>query len=186
MLIIGLLLGLGCNPNTQKQERVMASVLPQQAEDLLQEAIEERIGTPIEKPYEIKLKMIPEKKDTYILQVRMLLKDGAYYVSPNSRRDFKGTFGIHMNDKQKLKPIDALIETPISVEEFDTHPFVNGYVNWVRENTTYTQRLQRTTNANFKISGLIRFTIEPNCTLEQIPFIISYDQGEMKIEIDQC
>ena len=137
-------------------------------------------------PYELKFKMNKLENDVYDFVIDLRLIDGSYYVSPNAKRDFKGKFTILMNDSSALQPISKLNETPLSIEEFDPHPFVNGTVNWVRENTTYNQKLQRTSEKDFMVFGMIQFTIEPRCTLEKIPFSIKYSDGEMKVEIDRC
>ena len=137
-------------------------------------------------PYEIKLEINQLQNEVYDFAISMLLNDGSFYVSPNAKRDFKGKFTIIMNDSSTLLPISKLKETPLSIEEFDPHPFVNGKVNWVRENTTYNQKLQRTSEKDFMVFGMIQFTIEPRCTLEKIPFSIKYSDGEMKVQIDGC
>lgn len=80
----------------------------------------------------------------------------------------------------------GLIETPPSVEEYDPHPFVNGYVNWVRENTSYQQQIKRLSDGTFVVKGFVQFTIEPRCTLEKIPFFIKYNQSDMRVEVARC
>ncbi len=137
-------------------------------------------------PYEIKLEISPLGNNLFDLEINMLLNNGSYYVSPNSKGDFTGMFTLHIEENEELELISNLVETPASIEEFDPHPFVNGYVNWVRENTTYHQKLQPKTKDKIILKGYVQFTIEPRCTLEKIPFIIKYYKGEMRIEIDKC
>lgn len=139
-----------------------------------------------ESPYEIKLQIDKLNKDAYNLVVNMLLEKGAYYVSPHAKRDFKGKFKIFIAPNDKLFVDSFLIETPQSVEEYDSHPFVNGLVNWVRISTTYKQQLNVMSEDDFNVSGFIQFTIEPRCTLEKIPFIIVHNKGELKIKLDGC
>ena len=137
-------------------------------------------------PYTITFHTDQLPNDVYEFVVKMKLNNGSYYVSPNAKRDFKGKFTILLDDSNKLKPITELVETPLSVEEYDPHPFVNGTVNWVRINTIYTQQLQVTSEENFQLKGMIQFTIEPRCTLEKIPIIFKYDNGKMRVELFQC
>ena len=138
------------------------------------------------KPYEVSLQMARVESDQYELIVGMQLFHGAYFVSPNSKRDFKGKFSIRLRDSEAIEPLYKLDERPLSVEEYDPHPFVDGPVNWVRSNTTYIQRLSRHSEANFEVLGEIQFTIEPRCTLEKIPIIIIYKDDEMRVELFQC
>ncbi len=137
-------------------------------------------------PYVLNFKIEKLEQENYELVIEMNLKNGSYYVSPNAKRDFKGKFSLVFDENDKLKLSSKLKETPLSVEEYDPHPFVNGTVNWVRENTSYHQKLKPNTNEDFNVKGHIQFTIEPRCTLEKIPFIIKYHNGEMKIELFGC
>ena len=138
------------------------------------------------KPYEVSLQMARVESNQYELIVGMQLFNGAYFVSPNSKRDFKGKFSLRLRDSKAIEPLYKLEERPLSIEVYDPHPFVDGPVNWVRANTTYIQRLVRHTEANFEVLGEIQFTIEPRCTLEKIPIIILYKDGEMHVELFQC
>ncbi|CAM1343348.1 hypothetical protein [Tenacibaculum amylolyticum] len=138
-------------------------------------------------PYDIAIKMDREKKNIYSLDIQMLLRDGSFFVSPNSERDFKGKFRIDIEENNAIESVSELIETPLSQEVFDPHPFVNGYVNWVKVNTNYKQFFLRTSDKDFKVGGVVRFVIEPRCTLEEIPFIITYEKGKMWImQNDGC
>lgn len=137
-------------------------------------------------PYNTKLRLQPSYDNRYNLVIDMELNNGAHFVSPNSKRNFKGKFTVTFENAPHIKLIDGLIEYPLTVEEHDDHPFVNGKVNWVRENTTYTQKIKVKTNKDFTVNGFIQFTIEPRCTLEKIPIVIFQDRGKLKFEIDNC
>ena len=137
-------------------------------------------------PYELKVQMSKLENDAYDFRVLMNLQDDSYYVSPNSKRDFKGKFTIVMEETTAIETVSDLIETPLSIEEIDKHPFVNGTVNWVRVNTNYKLKLQRKVTTDFKVSGFIQFTIEPRCSLEKIPFVITNKAGEMTVSINKC
>ncbi len=39
---------------------------------------------------------------------------------------------------------------------------------------------------NFEVFGRIQFTIEPRCSLEEIPFALSYQNGVIKIYSPKC
>lgn len=137
-------------------------------------------------PYELKMKMNELENDLFELELNMILHNGAHFVSPNAKRAFKGKFTVQLDDSDKLVPVSELIENPRSVEEYDPHPFVNGNVNWVREDTKYTLKLERKAEEYFSLKGFIQFTIEPRCTLEKIPIIIKNVKGKLRVELFQC
>lgn len=186
-LIISLLLilSMSCNSNKEQPLDDMASIDTKQIkhQGLENDNLYSLFTTEF---YELKFKLNNVEGDIYNLILDMELKDGSFFVSPNAKRDFTGKFKVIIDDNGKLKKLGNLIETPLSVEEFDLHPFVNGHVNWVRENTTYKLRLQLQSDEDFEVPGIIQFTIEPSCSLEKIPFFIKYSNGAIKIEIDRC
>lgn len=121
--------------------------------------------------------------DDYVLSVQMNLKKDAHFVSSNAKRDFSGKFTIVLNEPGKIQTIGTLIENPLSIEELDQR---EGLVNWVRKNTHYRQKLRVLSGGNFEVKGHIQFTIEPRCTLEKVPFILSYVDGKLILRIDGC
>lgn len=180
-----LLLGISCNSDKRLPQDAIASIEINVPGYTSTKTTFNGPFFPAE-PYQLTLKMLKLENDMYDFIVGMQLYNGSYYVSPNAKRDFKGKFTILIDDTEEFQLISDLIETPLSVEEFDPHPFVNGNVNWVRENTTYNQKIQRRSDTDFQVMGKIQFTIEPRCTLEQIPIIIKFKDGEMRAEIFQC
>lgn len=151
---------------------------------MLENTIENRIR--VIEPYELKVQMNKVENDIYDLTVLINLNNDAHFVSPNSKRDFKGKFTLVIDENKTIALMSDLIESPLSVEEIDPHPFVNGTINWVRTNTNYRQQLKRKVTTDFIVKGLIQFTIEPRCTLEKIPIIITYKSGKMTVQIDNC
>ncbi len=140
-------------------------------------------------PYDIKLQIDKTGNNEYRLVVTMELNSGSFFVSPYSSDRFSGRFNISIEDNGKLELDSKFIETPRSVEEYDPHPFVNGLVNWVSVNTTYKHQLHVMSQNDFEVIGLVSFTIEPRCTFEKVPFIITYKSGELKIKQlnnDEC
>lgn len=122
-------------------------------------------------------------KDEYVLSVQMNLKKGAYFISPHAKRDFSGKFTIVLANPEKIVTTGAITEAPSSEEEFDKG---EGWVNFVRKNTHYKQTLKVLSNEKFEVMGYIQFTIEPRCTLEKIPFIVSYENGKLTLKMDGC
>ena len=113
----------------------------------------------------------------------MQLKKDAYFVSPNAIGDFSGKFTIVLTEPSKIQANGAIIETPLSKVDYEKH---NGMVNFVRENTTYKQTLKMLSTENFEAYGYLQFTIEPRCTLEKVPFILSFVDGKLSIKFDGC
>lgn len=138
-----------------------------------------------ENPYELKLETHKLSEGIYDLEMKMYLYHDAFYASPNEKKDLKGkfTFVIANNDFFTLE--NNLIETPLSAEKHDYYSSDYG-PKWIRENTSYKQKLEITSEEDFEVRGHIQFTIEPRCTLEKIPVFIKYEKGVMKFEIDGC
>ncbi len=137
-------------------------------------------------PYKLKLASKKIKNNEYDVSILMELFNDAHFISPNAKREFKGKFKVVFEDTDKFNLLGKLIETPLSVEEHDPHPFTNGTVNWVRKNTTYRQKIKLNSTKDFETKGYIQFTIEPKCTLEKIPFIIKHSNGKMRVELFMC
>lgn len=121
--------------------------------------------------------------DEYVLSVQMNLKKDAYFISPNAKRDFSGKFTIVLTNPDKIVANGTITEAPSSKEEPDKG---EGLVNWVRKNTHYKQNLKVLSNENFEVMGHIQFTIEPRCTLEKVPFILSYKNGKLSLKMNGC
>ena len=185
LVIIVLIVSISCNSDKSETQDSIASVQTEEPINPIT-TVTDRYAVWTSEPYELKLDMTPLEDGVFDMVIRMNLKGGAHYVSPNAKRDFKGKFMIKIDDTDKLEHLSELLETPRSVEEFDPHPFVNGNVNWVRENTRYNRQLKPLVENNFSVNGLIQFTIEPQCTLEKIPFVITYEDGHMWVEIARC
>ena len=140
----------------------------------------------IEEPYTIKFLLeTTENNETYLI-IEMELRNGSHYVSPYAKRDFTGKFNPSLKDNEFFTLEGKLIETPQSVEEIDPHPFVGGTVNWVRENTTYRQKINIKTQEDFEVIGFVQFTIEPRCTLEKVEYIIKSRSGNLYFERFLC
>jgi hypothetical protein len=117
----------------------------------------------------------------HLLSIQMNLKQHSYFVSPTEPGSFTGKFTIVLTEPQHVQTYGAIIENPLSkVDENE------GFVKWVRQNTHYKQSLKVLTKENFEVSGHIQFTIEPRCTLEKIPFILSYVDGKLSVKMDGC
>ena len=136
--------------------------------------------------YTLQFKIDTTENNTPNLVVDIKLHNNSYFVSPNANGDFKGKFYMDLGSYTHLNFKGDMIETPRSVEEIDFHPFVNGAVNWVRVNTTYKQPLNMKLKEDFVVFGRVRFTIEPRCTLEEIPFGISYKNGVLTLIESKC
>lgn len=136
--------------------------------------------------YNLHFQLEKTNDDKHNLVISIELKNGSYYISPNAKRDFTGKFFMDLGSYKDLTFNGDIQETPRSVEEIDPHPFVGGTVNWVRVNTSYKQPLQVKSQGDFVVFGRVIFTIEPRCSLEQIPFAISYKEGKMIFIDPKC
>jgi hypothetical protein len=138
----------------------------------------------IEDPYSIDLNIEKSENDDYNLIVSLELDEGSYFYSPFTSDFFKGNFTIIIDDTANLNLSETILESPaseLSKDRSGSHP-----VNIVTENTTYTQQIMLANTADFEVSGKIRFVIEPKCTMEEIPFYITYRSGKMVITKNGC
>ena len=134
-----------------------------------------------------KLQIYVETRDNiHQLVFNMQLFKNSYFVSPNAKRDFKGKFYYDFGSYENVEYTGKVIETPLSKEIYDSHPFTNGLVNWVRVNTSYKQPFYVKVEKEFKVFGTVRFTIEPRCSLEEIPFTLIYKNGKFSVTASKC
>lgn len=178
LLFFSLLCFLGCKIDPSKSEPFVDNSLIANTNSTTNKQLLYGPNLPTE-PYELKLNIHQLKNNIYDLEIQMLLFNNAYYASPNTKVDLKGKFTFHLDTNNSFIVKNNLIETPLSNN-------TDGLTNWVRVNTTYNQQLEITTKKDFVVSGFIRFTIEPRCTLEKIPIIIKAEKGVVTFEIDKC
>lgn len=138
-----------------------------------------------EHPYDVEFKVEKQADGQFVMLTSMQLHGGSFYVSPNSKTDFKGRFRIEVAPNDDLS-IGLFEETPASVEVVDPHRFVNGPINWVTEDTKYEHQLKVHSKEDFTIGGKIIFVIEPKCTLEEIPLMFKYKSGVLTVEPWEC
>ena len=135
-----------------------------------------------EELYDLEFHIDKLKNNEFQLSIAIKLYNGGHYISPHAKRDFSGKFYMDLGSYTNLDFNGVIIENPRSVEITDPHPFTNGTVNWVHVNTTYKQALEIKSQEDFEVFGRVIFTIEPRCTLENIPFVISYKDGKMTVK----
>lgn len=140
----------------------------------------------LEHPYDLAFRIEQVGNDKYTLVTTMELHGGSFYVSPHAERDFKGKFRVEVANEDHVVMADDFTETPRSMEVVDPHPFVDGPVNWVNVDTKYEHRLTVISKEDFEVGGKYVFTIEPKCTLEQVPFLIKQRAGVLTIEKWKC
>lgn len=139
-----------------------------------------------EHPYDLTFTLEQAGDNTYTLITTVKLYSGSYYASPNCPRDLKGKFHVELVDQERVVLAERMKETPLTMEGAYYHPMVHGQIEWVRVDTRYEQRLTVTTREDLEVAGLYRFTIEPRCTLEEIPFVIRQRGGRLTIERVGC
>jgi hypothetical protein len=137
-------------------------------------------------PYDLAFTIEKADDRTYTLITTVKLHGGSYYASPNCTRDVKGKFHVELADQERIVLADMIKEVPLTVEGVYYHPLVNGPMDWVRVDTRYEQRLTVTSREDLEVEGKYRFTIEPRCTLEEIPFLIKQRSGVLTIERVGC
>ncbi len=139
-----------------------------------------------EHPYDLAFTLERSGDDTYTLVTTVKLHGGSYYASPNCTRDLKGKFHVEIEAQERIVLADRIKEFPLAMEGGYRHPLVHGPVDWVRVDTRYEQRLTVTSREDLEVAGFYRFTIEPRCTLEEVPFVIRQRGGRLTIERVGC
>ena len=131
--------------------------------------------------YTAMIRVDKQSDKEHVLSIQMNLKRNGYFVSPTESGAFTGKFTIVLTEPQHLQTNGAISESPLS--KVDEH---KGFVKLVRQNTHYKQSLKVLSNENFEVYGFIQFTIEPRCSLEKIPFVLSYVDGKLRLRMDGC
>jgi hypothetical protein len=93
---------------------------------------------------------------------------------------------MEVEDQERIVLAEGMKEIPLAMEGVYHHPLVHGQAEWVRVDTRYEQGLTVTTREDLEVVGSYRFTIEPRCTLEEIPFVIRQRGGRLTIERVGC
>lgn len=134
--------------------------------------------------YTLQFKIEKTKSNQHNLVIDIDLHKGSSFISPFEEKEFLGKFYMDLGDYTNITFDGNLIETPKANSRYDG--FENAQVIWVEENTSYTQALNINTEDNFEVFGRVIFTIEPRCTLEQIPFGIAYKDGKIQFFDPKC
>jgi hypothetical protein len=175
IIVFIVLLSIGCTKNNQKGKIV--------AETAQVDAVKTATINKMDNPYALALKTDTTDKGEQRLIVSIDLYDKSYFVSPHSNGNFLGRFNLSLNETKHLTMKDSIVEFPKALESYD--PFSDRWVNFVKRNTTYTQKLTIDSQKDFEVAGLIKFVIEPRCTMEKVKFIISQRSGVLSVEKQQ-
>ncbi len=124
-----------------------------------------------EMPFDVSFNMEKIDDNNYYLITSIKLAKGCYVISPYSLDDIFLPVSLSIAENKSIKTDSTLIEFPISVEEYDA--LAETQVRFVKENTTYTQKLTLTNKNDFEVTGKVELLIEPNCVPYQIDFTIS-------------
>lgn len=134
--------------------------------------------------YSLQFQIETTEENAHNLIISIKLHKGSWYISPFETKEFTGKFYMDLGSYKDLSFGENIIEIPRAVASNDK--FGDVLVIRVKENTTYKQALQIKSQDDFEVFGRVRFTIEPRCTLEEIPFAISYKDGVIKIVEAKC
>lgn len=134
---------------------------------------------PFNHEYDLKLSIEDAGNGEYKLVSVIDFHNGAFTASPLTNKNLKGLFKITLNENDKVIMGNDFEEIPRSKEEIDQFGHL---VNWVREKTTYKRTFKINSKKDFKVSGMVSFTIEPTCTFEEIPFEIFNENGKLRVQ----
>ena len=147
-------------------------------------SITNNVTTITDELYTLQFKIEKTKKNQHNLVIDMKLHKGSSFISPFEIKEFKGKFYMNLGSYKDLSFDGNIIETPRAVARYDG--FEDASIIWVKENTKYMQPLNILSEDDFEVFGRLKFTIEPRCSLEEIPFAISYIDGKMTFFEPKC
>jgi hypothetical protein len=173
-ILLLLLLSIGCTKNKYQSNIAYETKQIKDAKTIIEGPKR------MTEPYDIKLQIVKEANNKYYLKVSMELYNGSSFISPFETKKFTGKFYMDLGSYKDLSFNGNIIETPRAVARYDS--FKKEPVIWVHQNTNYKQALNILSQEDFEVFGRVIFTIEPRCTLENIPFVISYQNGEFTVK----
>lgn len=162
---------MACTPQTEEKVEEMP-VQENSVYDILK----------VQNPFNVVFDLAQDADD-YLMTITMQLEEGSYYASPHSNNDFLGLFNIELDQEVELVLMDEWIESPRSIEEFDELARCN--VNWVREETTYSNKVAINNPNDFKVGGTVSFVIEPSCNRYEVTFNLIQEAGVLRVEKDE-
>ncbi|WP_024771441.1 hypothetical protein [Aquimarina macrocephali] len=176
IIVFIVLLSAGCTKNNQEGNI--------EKETFQIDPLKTATVSKMDDPYSLALKIDTIDKDEYSLIVSIDLYDKSFFVSPHSNGNFMGRFALSLSETKNLAMKDSIVEFPKALESYD--PFSDRQVNFVKRNTTYTQKLTIGSQKDFEVSGWVKFVIEPRCTMEKVKFVISQRSGVLSVkELDR-
>jgi hypothetical protein len=132
-------------------------------------------------PYSLELNV--EKINTHEFKLVSIIKiDSLSYMMPIANTTMSGIFKFSIVDTNQLNTNYILVEHACPV--VTNFVWSNAPQKVIKGYVEYDQKLSVISTTDFVSTGFIQFVIEPRCTLEKIPFTISYMKGEMKVSID--
>lgn len=129
--------------------------------------------------YALTMRMEGSAAEGYRLVAHLAVDSGSWFVSPYSSDRYQGYFHLSLTDNNSLLLDRNFVETPRSFPRPDK--WEGGHSHFVYESTSYTYLIHPQTREDFKVLGMVRFVIEPKCTLEEIPFSISQKGGVLTV-----
>lgn len=183
--ILLILFSFGCTKDKQESSITSANIVKLKDSKITKTTtITDNVLTISDELYTLQFKIEKTKINQHNLVLDMKLHKGAHFISPFEKKHFSGKFFMDLGSYKDISFDGDIIETPKAVSRYDG--FENIEVIWVHENTTYIQPLKVLSNDDFKVFGRVQFTIELRCSLEQIPFAISYKDGEFMFIDSKC
>jgi hypothetical protein len=134
----------------------------------------------IDKPYLVTLKINKTNNNEFSLITLVDIYDKEFLSGPHSNGFFVGDFAISLEETNNITIKDPIVKSPKPIETTD--PWGDGQVNWIKRNTTYSQKFTINSTQDFKVTGYINFEMEPKKSIENTKFIISQNDGTLSVE----
>ena len=137
-------------------------------------------------PYNLEIELVTSENNKHDLVISIELNSGAHFNPSHATLDSKGKFYMNLGNYKNLNFESNIMESPQSVQELYPSTFVDESVNWDYENKVYKQSLSLLSKNDFEVIGMLRFAVASRSSLEEIPFILSYKDGILKITSSMC
>ncbi len=132
-------------------------------------------------PYRLDLQLTTINQKHYQIQAAMDIDEGTWFASPHSADKYKGYFRVDLSENEFVQLTGTFEETPPSTVHYNKWDNQMGHI--VTVDTKYAYDIATNSPEDFKVLGVVRFVIEPKCTLEEVPFSISRENGKMNIQL---
>ena len=163
LIVSIMVLNIACS-NGQKTIKESAQVM-----------VTEEVG----EPYSILLTIEEENDSTFYLHSTLKI-DSLSYMASTVNTTMSGIFKVNLIENSFINSTHDLIEKACPV--VTNFVWSNSPQKVIMGKVEYIQKLTLNTQNEFTAKGEVQFVIEPRCTLEKIPFTLTFQNGNLSVK----